>query len=103
MGGKTERVSSSVTDSEKGLSHFQSLNHLASPLVLLRCTGGLCATGRKGLIRCAAWCTACCAASLAGWTGAGTGDAEKTMNNVMINAKSNAILTTLRRGGFPCG
>ena len=48
-GGRTERFSSSVIDEENGLSHFQSLNHFASPLVLFFWTGGSCAADRKGL------------------------------------------------------
>ena len=47
-GGRTDRSSSRVIDDEKGFSHFQSLNHFASPLVLFFWTGGSC-TVRKGL------------------------------------------------------
>ena len=46
-GGRTERVSSSVIEEENGLSHVQSLYHELSPLVLLRCSGGLCGDVRK--------------------------------------------------------
>ena len=38
-----------MIDEENGLSHFQSLNHFASPLVLFLWMGGSCTGGRKGL------------------------------------------------------
>ena len=48
-GGKTALFSSNVIDDEKGCFHFQSLNQLDSPLVLLACTGGLCEGRLNGL------------------------------------------------------
>jgi len=49
MGGRRDRFSSRVTDDENGLSQFQLLYHVDSPLVLFFWTGGLCAACRNGL------------------------------------------------------
>jgi hypothetical protein len=42
-GGSKDRFSSKVTEDENGLSQFQLLYQLASPLVLFSWTGGVCA------------------------------------------------------------
>jgi hypothetical protein len=47
-GGSIDLFSSSVTDEEKGLSHFQSEYHELSPYVEFFCTGGGCEAARKG-------------------------------------------------------
>src|SRR5688572_29522039 len=47
--GRRDRSSSSVSDEEKGTSHFQSAHHDASPYVSFFCLGGGCDGCRNGL------------------------------------------------------
>lgn len=106
-GGRTERFSSAVMEEEKGLSQFQSLNHLASPSVLFSCSGGSCTAWRNGL-----WmfgragmvgrdidgCGICFAAFFVAVDTCDTEDVEKKMVKKMNAPTPKTIKGRLRRG-----